>query len=98
MVLAELLNDFSKRGEYFRQLALQLIETLYADENTTVIAQTDAQFHQGMALYKQRPDKQWSLTDCVSFHIMTQMGIQQALSYDKHFEQAGFVALLRQGQ
>lgn len=95
MVLAKVLNDFSKRGEYLRQLALQLIETLCTDSNVTIIPQSDEQFQKGIALYKKRPDKQWSLTDCVSFCIMREMQIDQALSHDKHFEQAGFSALLR---
>ena len=46
-------------------------------------------------LYKKRPDKEWSITDCVSFKIMEEYGITEALAYDKHFEQVGFIALLR---
>lgn len=52
-------------------------------------------FRQGLQLYVQRQDKQWSLTDCISFHVMWQRGITRALAYDVHFEQAGFEALLR---
>lgn len=95
MVLAEVLNDFSKRGELFRQTAIDLIETLYSHPNVTVVKQSSSQFQDGFLLYKQRPDKQWSITDCVSFQIMAEYGITEALAYDKHFEQAGFIALLR---
>ncbi len=95
MVLAEVLNDFSKRGELFRQAAIDLIETLYSHPNVTVVKQSSSQFQDGVLLYKQRPDKQWSITDCVSFQIMAKYGITEALAYDKHFEQAGFIALLR---
>jgi hypothetical protein len=49
----------------------------------------------GVQLYAQRPDKEWSLTDCISFVVMTQEGIFDALTGDRHFEQAGFVALLK---
>jgi predicted nucleic acid-binding protein len=63
--------------------------------NITLISQTSQQFQPGLELYKNRLDKNWSLTDCVSFKIMEQMGIYEALAYDKHFEQAGFKALLR---
>jgi uncharacterized protein len=49
----------------------------------------------GIELHRGRLDKLWSLTDCVSFVVMEQRGIQQALAFDHHFEQAGFEALLR---
>lgn len=48
----------------------------------------------GWALYSQRPDKDWGLTDCISFVVMTQEQIAQAFTSDHHFEQAGFVKLL----
>ena len=71
------------------------MEKLTPKPNIMIVPQTDKQFQDGLELYKQRPDKQWSLTDCVSFVIMQEMGISEALAYDKHFEQAGFIALLR---
>jgi uncharacterized protein len=95
MVLAEVLNDFSKRGKFFREVAIALIESLYNHPNVTVIQQSSQQFKEGLLLYKQRPDKEWSLTDCVSFKIMEEYAITEALAYDKHFEQAGFIPLLR---
>jgi len=95
MVLAEVLNDFSKRGAFFRQAAIELIESLYNHTNVTVIQQSSSQFQEGLLLYKKRPDKEWSITDCVSFKIMEEYGITEALAYDKHFEQIGFIALLR---
>jgi hypothetical protein len=49
----------------------------------------------GLRLHRDRPDKAWSLTDCISFHLMREKGITKALAHDEHFEQAGFVALLR---
>src|SRR5947199_324028 len=49
----------------------------------------------GIQLYSQRPDKEWSLTDCVSFVAMQRREITDALTKDHHFEQAGFVALLK---
>jgi predicted nucleic acid-binding protein len=48
-----------------------------------------------LALYDSRPDKEWSLTDCTSFTVMSDLGISEALTADKHFEQAGFVALFK---
>ncbi|MBC8265279.1 MAG: type II toxin-antitoxin system VapC family toxin [Anaerolineales bacterium] len=49
---------------------------------------------EGWGLYKQRLDKEWSLTDCISFAVMTRERITQAFTSDHHFEQAGFVKLL----
>ena len=95
MVLTEVLNDFSKRGDYLRQVATKLIDSINENPNITLVSQTSEQFNKGLELYKNRLDKNWSLTDCVSFKIMEQMGIYEALAYDKHFEQAGFSALLR---
>ena len=95
MVLTEVLNDFSKRGNFFRQAAIELIENIYKHPNVTVVKQTSSKFKEGLLLYKQREDKQWSLTDCVSFKRMEEYNILEALTYDKHFEQAGFRALLR---
>jgi predicted nucleic acid-binding protein len=46
-------------------------------------------------LYAERPDKDWSLTDCISFVVMRHQGVTQALTGDHHFEQAGFTALLK---
>ncbi len=61
----------------------------------TVVRQSSNQFEEGLLLYKQRRDKKWSITDCVSFKIMEQYGITEALAYGKHFYQAGFIPLLR---
>jgi predicted nucleic acid-binding protein len=52
-------------------------------------------FKRGLALYRSRPDKEWSLTDCISFTVMQEEGITEALTGDRHFEQAGFNALLK---
>lgn len=49
----------------------------------------------GFGLYESRSDKDWSLTDCVSFAVMAQQGLSAALTADRHFEQAGFQALFR---
>lgn len=95
MVLTEVLNDFSKRGEHLRDAASELIRGLRSHPNTTIIAQTSQQFEKAFNLYTQRKDKQWSHTDCVSFNIMEENGITEALAYDKHFAQAGFTALMR---
>ena len=53
-------------------------------------------FRRGFALYRERQDKSWGLTDCLSFVVMRERDIREALSADEDFEQAGFRALLRE--
>ncbi len=48
----------------------------------------------GWTLYRQRPDKDWSLTDCTSFVVMAEQRFVQAFTSDHHFEQAGFQRLI----
>lgn len=60
-----------------------------------MIPQTRASFLSGMALYGQRPDKRYSLTDCISMQTMRSEGITEVLTNDRHFEQEGFQALFR---
>jgi predicted nucleic acid-binding protein len=72
-----------------------LLRTLHADPKVTIIPPTQALFEQGIELYVKRPDKEWSLTDCISFVVMQDAGIYDALTGDHHFEQAGFRALLK---
>ena len=95
MVLTELLNSTSRRGEYLRKLAADTSRQLYHRRNVVVIPQTSAQFHAALQRYLARLDHSWSLVDCASFIIMEERGIQEALAFDHHFQQAGFTALLR---
>lgn len=95
MVFTEVLNSFSKQGAYLRQNAVALIERSFHRANVEVISQSSELFHQALELYRKRPDQAWSLTDCASFYIMQQREILEALTHDRHFEQAGFIALLR---
>jgi hypothetical protein len=52
-------------------------------------------FEAGMRLHRERGDKEWSLTDCISFLVMQQRHLRRALTYDHHFEQSSYEALLR---
>ena len=94
-VFTELLNDFSRRGPELRTAASALIDQLKKSPNCEVVPWSAGLFHAGFALYRQRADKDWSLTDCTSFVIMHERDISEALAHDKHFEQAGYKALLR---
>lgn len=95
MVLVEVLDFFCDRGRVLRNYAVIAVEAVTKDPNVTVIPQTRDLFRRAMQHFKERPDKDWSLTDCASFLIMHERGINEALAHDHHFEQAGFRALLR---
>jgi uncharacterized protein len=92
-VLMEFANAVSKsrRRHYFPSLLADLKQ----NPQVTIIPPDEALFNEGAELYRQRPDKDWSLTDCISFLVMEREGITEALTGDHHFEQAGFVALLK---
>ena len=55
----------------------------------------DTLFHRARELFRERPDKQWGITDCISFVVMQEHDVTEALTADQHFEQAGHRALLR---
>jgi uncharacterized protein len=96
MVLAEVLNMFAERGAYLREAAVAVVQAISGDPSIDVIPQTRRLFQDALAVYRQRSDKSWSLTDCASFAIMDERGIVDALTYDHHFVQKGYTALLRE--
>ena len=61
----------------------------------TIVPAEQGLFDRGAALYAERPDKAWSLTDCISFVIMQDHGLRDAPTGDHHFEQAGFNLLMK---
>lgn len=79
----------------FRQIAAEYLLSLPTDPTIEVVQVDGDLWRRGLALYQERPDKEWSLTDCISFIVMEDRGIGDALTGDSHFEQAGFNALLR---
>lgn len=78
----------------WRPQVLSLLNHLSEDPCTQVIEPSRESFASGYELYANRGDKAWSLTDCISFAIMEKLGLQEALTADIHFEQAGFRRLL----
>ena len=93
-VLGEVLAYASERGPWTRVRAADLVTGLLADRRTTVVRQTPKLFDAGLDLYRARPDKGYSLTDCMSMVICRQRRIKQVLTHDRHFEQGGFTILL----
>ena len=78
-----------------RQLFVEFLAALRADPHLQIVQATNEIFEQGLDLYENRPDQNWPLTDCISFVVMQREGITEALTGDRHFEHAGFVALLK---
>lgn len=77
-----------------RHRFLSLIQSLNSDPQTIIVPADNANFSAGIELYRGRPDKSWSLTDCISFAVMAQYQVTDALTGDHHFQQAGFKLLL----
>lgn len=78
-----------------RSAFVTTLETLEADPDIDIVRFDHDLWQAGIALYANRLDKEWSLTDCISFAVMQRKGLTEALTGDRHFEQAGFVALLK---
>ena len=78
----------------YRSAAIKLIDGLRADPHVDIVSLDGRLFDAAYRLFRERPDKEWSLTNCVSFIIMREQRIFQALAADDHFTQAGFVPLL----
>jgi predicted nucleic acid-binding protein len=93
-ILTEVADGLARSAN--RDLVRRLLVNVRANPVNQLIAASDELFEKGVELYDSRPDEQWSLTDCISFVVMSERGIQEALTGDRHYEQAGFTALLKQ--
>jgi uncharacterized protein len=92
-VLLEIGNALSKAR--YRQAAISLLEALESDPNVQTVVISETIYAQAFLLYRNRMDKEWGLTDCISFVVMDEYKLTAALTTDEHFQQAGFQALLR---
>jgi uncharacterized protein len=93
-VLTEIGNALAR--QHFRDAAVRLLDSLERDANVEIIPISEDLWHQGFQMFRERPDKEWGLTDCVSFIVMQERKMKDALTTDEHFVQAGFRALLRE--
>ena len=93
-VLTEVLTYFCEDGRYVRQTAAAFVRNILNDPDITVYPQSDQSFLNGLAFYEARPDKGYSLTDCISMKAMRDNGISEVLTNDDHFTQEGFIRLL----
>jgi predicted nucleic acid-binding protein len=94
-VLVEVLNGASRRGSAAREKAVSLVRMLQSS-SARVEPQTRDLLNEAIDLYASRLDKDWGITDCMSILVMQRLEIEEALSPDRCFEQAGMKALLRQ--
>jgi predicted nucleic acid-binding protein len=75
-------------------VAIRAVHALQGDAHATIVPASAELLDAGLELLSRRADKRWSLTDCISFVVMERHGLTEALTADRHFEQAGFRALL----
>ena len=91
-VLMEVADGFA--SSRMRREVRRLFAEIEGDELITIVEPADSLYRRGLELYDARPDKEWSLTDCISFVVMADEGLTESLTGDGHFTQAGFKALL----
>lgn len=77
-----------------RRLAAAFIRRCYVEANMVVVPVDTLLLSRGLELYESRADKGWGLTDCISFVVMGDRGLADAATGDRHFQQAGFRALM----
>ena len=80
---------------FLRRSFLQFWNSIRSSSSFKLIPFSQRLFEEGLQLFEQRQDKEWTLTDCISFAVMSELRLQDALTGDKHFEQAGFSCLLK---
>ena len=91
-VLIEVADALASPAE--RPKFLALLAAFEGSPEVTIVPVGDDLFRRAVALYGARPDKGWSLTDCISFVVMQDKEILNALTADRHFSQAGFRPML----
>ena len=94
-VLVEVLTFFAA-DTWLRIRAVETVREILSDPAVHIIPQSHESFLSGFDLYAARPDKGYSLTDCISMQTMRREGLTQALTNDRHFEQEGFRSLFRE--
>ena len=95
-VLLEMMKLLATAGLHLKKTAYHAIKRLKADPNVEVVPATTLLFNEACEIYIRYADKGWDGVDSASYHIMEQRSITDALTTDRHFEQMGFRALLRE--
>lgn len=92
-IFLEIGNALAKKR--YRNAAVRLLTALENDPTIEIIEVSNELYTRSFGLFQSRSDKDWGIIDCISFTVMKDLAITEALSADVHFEQAGFRALLR---
>ncbi len=92
-VLDEITTLLKTRGA--AELVEPLFERVFQSQACRVEWTSEARFGKVRAFFRKHSDQDWSFTDCLSFCVMKEFGLREALTTDSHFKQAGFVALLK---
>ena len=92
VVLLEIGNALARN---YKQQAIEVIDDFLTSSEVEIVRLNPQLFERAYSLYKQYQDKEWGLIDCVSFVVMRERGINSAITFDQHFAQAGFQALMR---
>ncbi|MBR8834123.1 MAG: type II toxin-antitoxin system VapC family toxin [Stigonema ocellatum SAG 48.90 = DSM 106950] len=92
-IILEIGNALSKQN--YREKSIKFLSSLETDKIVTIVPMSETLYQKAFQLYCERKDKNWGLVDCISFIVMTEYRITEALITDIHFQQAGFRALLR---
>lgn len=87
-VFDEIVTFFNSRGRHAK--AVEIGRRLQESQQVEIVHVDAALFEAGWSYMRSRPDKRYSLTDCISFIVMEREGLASALTFDRHFEQAGF--------
>ncbi len=93
--MVEFLGFVCGHGPLLRRKASQVLRQTLADPYVRVQRQSRESMLEGLARFDRRPDKGYSLVDCISMNVMDELGIREVLAGDRHFEQEGFIALMR---
>ncbi len=93
-VLLEIGNALSRQR--YRRASVKLLIALEADPNVEILPLSEDLYIRALHLYRERPDKEWGMVDCISFIVMQDREISEALTTDNHFQQAGFRVLLQE--
>ena len=91
-ILFEIGNALAKVR--YREAAVRLLSALENDSKVEIISASDDLYRRALEMYRDRADKEWGLIDCMSFVVMSDQELTDALTADKHFLQAGFRVLL----
>jgi uncharacterized protein len=93
LVIVRISNALSRQRYHIE--AVRLLEAIDADPNITTIPLSESIYHAAYRLSCEHADKQWEMTDCISFVVMRENGIKDALTTNQVFQQMGYCSLLR---